>query len=268
MTKFVLYLLAVSILLTGCLPSTYQEGMTVIGIPDALPSGQEGRSTSSAKKHDQEERIHFNNWMEECQGRLGTEIPAQIYIGMHLPSFDLEEGWSATTPRLSLEVKENAPFTVTRFRDDLLRESGDRAIGVTAVLGRFQLQHGNTSALSRLSDYVDTWNKGQSDEDRLWFSRTSAEFWTSGLMALSLERVDEVSKARYSTFSHWLRETQEHEAVTWPRLFTLRLDELVSQEAVIGPRLVGASGRVTFTALAVTLERHGDPIGCLRVNII
>lgn len=248
----------------GCLPSTYREGMTIIGIPE--PGAADHQSfTSVASDHDLTERNQFSDWSTECQAKLGNDIVAHTRFGVHFPRFDLQGGWSFQAPRVSVEIDEEAPPPVQRFHAALTSRTRLHAVGATAVIGRFDVQDANSTTLDELTKFIDHWNDGQQAEDRLWF-RKSSSTWTSGLMALTLKNEDGRLKPGYCTFANWLRDESDKEAVPVGLLDEFDLEGLISSDAVLGPNLIGASGVVSFRPQVLTLEQDGKPIGCLPVT--
>lgn len=264
MNKIVLCLIAGCIALMGCLPSTYKEGMTVIGIPEPATANHQS-FLSVASDHDLTERNQFNDWSTECQAKLGNDIVAHTRFGVRFPTFDLQGGWSFQTPRMSVDIDEGSPIAVQRFHAALTSRTRLHAVGATAVIGRFGVQDANATTLDELSKFIDHWNDGQEAEDRLWF-RKSSSAWTSGLMALTLKNEDGRLKPGYCTFANWLRDVSEKEAVPVGLLDEFDLEGLLSSDAVLGPNLIGASGVVSFHPLALALERDRRPIGCLPIT--
>lgn len=264
MNKIVLCLIAGCIALMGCLPSSYKEGMTIIGIPEPATAGSQS-SLSVASDHDVVERRQFNEWSDECRAKLGSDLVTHTRLSAHFPTFDLQGGWSFQSPRISIDIDEGSSPAVQRFHAGLVSRARAHAIGATAVIGRFNVQEANSTTLDELSKFIDHWNDGQEAEDRLWF-RKASKTWTSGLMALTLKNEDGRLKPGYCTFANWLRDVSEKEAVPVGLLDEFDLEGLLSSDAVLGPNLIGASGVVSFHPLALALEQDRRPIGCLPIT--
>lgn len=256
-----LALIVFSVSLMGCISSRYHEGVTEIGIPDPLPS-EKHVSRPSASLED----VGYYAWLENCQAKLGADISRDVRLWMTFPSYDLEEGWGSSTPRMKWYTSKldlATQFAQSRFASRFYLDfSADSAVFVDAVIGRFIVNSPSETTLEYLSNVVDRLNGDASSP--ITIRKTSEKVWESSRVAIMMTPRD----ISFASFGSWRlhKTTSGSKGVTFPDLERAQFEQVIPESATIGASIMGAYGSIHFEPTAVSLSAHRRDVGCLMVN--